>query len=55
MRGSGQAYTEYVIILVVLFALGIGVSSVFIGFDEISTIFDSYYASLANFLNLPFF
>lgn len=50
----GQAYTEYVIILAVLFALGMGVSIVFVGFDEIHGFFHDYYASLANYLNLPF-
>jgi hypothetical protein len=52
---GGQAYTEYVIILAVLFALGIGVASVFTGKDALQEIFYDYYASLANYLNLPFF
>ncbi|MEW6441506.1 MAG: hypothetical protein AB1640_11275 [bacterium] len=52
---AGQAYTEYLVILMVLFALGLGVSSVFVGFEQIHQIFFSYYSSLANFLNLPLF
>ena len=55
MKDSGQAYTEYVVILAVMFALGLAVTSVFLSFDELYDIFYSYYASLANFLNLPFF
>lgn len=54
-NSAGQAYTEYVVILAVLFALGFGVASVFIGFDQIREVFFEYYASLANFLNLPCF
>ncbi len=57
---QGQAYTEYVIILVGMFALGIGVASVFVWVDaetpnSIKAIFSDYYASLTNYLNLPFF
>lgn len=51
----GQAYTEYVVILAVLFGVGFGVASVFVGFDELRQMFFGYYASLANFLNLPCF
>ena len=50
-----QAYTEYVVILAVLFALGFGVTSVFVGFDTIRGALFDYYSSLANFLNLPCF
>ena len=52
---AAQAYTEYVVILAVLFALGFGVTSVFMGFDLIRGAIFEYYASLANFLNLPCF
>ena len=51
----GQAYTEYVIILAVLMALGIGAASIFTGSVALQDIFYDYYASLANYLNLPFF
>lgn len=50
----GQAYTEYVVILAVLFGVGFAVASVFAGFDELRQMFFGYYASLANYLNLPF-
>jgi len=52
---SAQAYTEYVVILAALMAMGSVVGSVFIGFEAIQDIFYGYYASLANYLNLPFF
>jgi len=52
---QGQAYTEYVVILAVLFGVGFGVASVFVGFDELRQMFFGYYASLASFLNLPCF
>lgn len=51
----GQAYTEYVVILAVLFGVGFGVASIFAGFDQLRQMFFGYYASLANFLNLPCF
>ena len=51
---SGQAYTEYVVILVVLgLAMGAGIA----GYDTMIGFYDDlrdYYASLANYLNLPF-
>jgi len=50
-----QAYTEYVVILAVLFAAGIAFASVFTGVDAIQDIFYGYYASLSNYINLPFF
>jgi len=52
---SGQAYAEYVVILAVTLALGIGFASVFTGSMALQEIFYDYYASLANYLNLPFF
>jgi len=52
---SAQAYTEYVVILVVLLGLGFGTASILTGFDAIQDIFYGYYSSLANYLNLPFF
>lgn len=52
---SGQALTEYVVILAVIFAVGIGVTSVFTGSGALQDIFYDYYSSLANYLNLPFF
>jgi len=55
MNRSAQAYTEYTVILVVTFALGFGALSVFVGFDALHDLYFAYYASLANFLNLPFF
>lgn len=51
----GQAYTEYVVILAVLFGVGFGVASIFAGFEELREMFFGYYASLANYLNLPCF
>ena len=53
---AGQAYTEYLISMITWFvALGFIGASVFLGFDNIQIIFFDYYASLANYLNLPFF
>lgn len=54
-KTRGQAYTEYVVILAVLFGVGFGVASVFVEFDVLRQMFFGYYASLANFLNLPCF
>lgn len=55
MRNSGQAYTEYVVILTVTLGVAFGGVSLFVGFDALHDIFFQYYASLVNFLNLPFF
>ncbi len=52
---SGQAFTEYVVILAVILAVSIGVTSVFTGSNALQDIFYDYYSSLANYLNLPFF
>lgn len=52
---QGQAYTEYVVILVVLLGLGFAGASVLVGFDAVKDIFYGYYSSLANYLNAPFF
>jgi hypothetical protein len=52
---DGQAYAEYLIILAVLLGLGAGVASIFTGTDALQDIFYDYYASVANYLNLPFF
>lgn len=51
----GQAYTEYVVILAVLFGVGFGVASIFAGFEELREMFFGYYSSVANYLNLPCF
>jgi len=55
MNPRGQAYTEYTVILAVTFALGFGALSLFVGFDALHDIYRDYYASLVNFINLPFF
>jgi uncharacterized membrane protein len=55
LKNAGQAYTEYTVILVVTLGVAFGVTSVFVGFDTLHEIFFDYYASLVNFLNLPFF
>jgi len=51
---QGQAYTEYLVILV-WFVFGLFVTSTLVGFQEIRDIFFRYYAGLAEYLNLPFF
>jgi hypothetical protein len=55
MRNSGQSYTEYSIILAVTLGVAFGVASAFTYLDLLHDNFFAYYASLVNFLNLPFF
>ena len=52
---NAQALTEYTVILMVMFGLGVGIAAVFVSFEELDIIFRNYYASLANYINLPFF
>jgi len=53
---AGQALTEYTITMITWFAaLGFVATSMFVGFDAIQEMFFDYYASHANYLNVPFF
>lgn len=53
-KTDGQAYTEYVVILV-WFVFGFFAASVFIGFKDLHAILFKYYTSIVEYLNLPFF
>ena len=55
MNTLGQALTEYTVILMFTVGIGVGAVSIFAGFDALHDIFRLFYASLANFINLPFF
>jgi len=52
---SGQALSEYILIVSVWFPIGVMVAGMFAGMDSIEGYIFDYYAALSDFLALPFF